>query len=308
MSKTVVAMLASLLALGGMTWVLMNSDVRRTSAQPDSATLGSVEQHVTSEFAEITLFCAASNQAVMEAIRRDYEAETGRRVVIQYGSSQSLLSQIEVSGTGDLYLPADDSYLELGRDKHLITEVIDIAKMHCGIVVAKGNPKGINEFSDLFAADVRLVQANPDAAAVAKLTKQITTKLGLWDQLDKATAAYRTTVTDVANDVLVGAADAGIVYDAVLHTYPNLQLVEVPELAEGVSQVSVGVISSTTQPSAALHFARYVSASDRGLKHYQTHGFKISGGEEWQDEPELTIYAGSMLRPAIEDTINKLEN
>lgn len=307
MSKTVVAMLASLLALGGITWALMNGDVRRTSTPPDSSQSGFVAQQGNSESPEIMLFCAASNQAVMEEIRREYEAESGRRVVIQYGSSQSLLSQIEVSGTGDLYLPADDSFLEMARKKGLIEEALVIATMQCGIVVPKGNPQSIHELSDLFAADVRLVQANPDAAAVAKLTKQITTASGLWDQLDKATDAYRTTVTDVANDVLVGAADAGIVYDAVLHTYPDLQFVKVPQLAAGVSQVSVGVISSSSQPTAALHFARYLSARDRGLKHYQTHGFKVSGGDEWQDEPELTIYAGSMLRPAIEDTIIQFE-
>jgi len=306
MSKTVVAMLASLLALGGMTWALMNNDVRRPSAPSDSQP-GSAASQGGSDAIEVSLFCAASSRAVMEEIREKYEAETGRRVVIQYGTSQSLLSQIEVSGTGDLYLPADDSFLEIARNKGLVSETIKIAKMHCGIVVPKGNPKGIDELSDLFAADVRLVQANPDAAAIAKLTKQITTASGLWDQLDKATAAYRTTVTDVANDVLVGAADAGIVYDSVLHTYPDLQFVKVPELAEGVSQVSVGVISASPQPSAALHFARYVSARDRGLKHYQAHGFEISEGDEWQDEPELTVYAGSMLRPAIEDTISQFE-
>lgn len=307
MSKTVVAMLASLLALGVMTWALTNGDSRRTPAPRDSSKLGSVAQLGYSGSAEVSLFCAASNQAVMEEIRREYEAETGRRVVIQYGSSQSLLSQIEVSGTGDLYLPADDSFLAMGREKKLIAETLEIATMNCGIVVPKGNPKGIDELSDLFATDVRLVQANPDAAAIAKLTKQITTGSGLWDQLDKATAAYRTTVTDVANDVLVGAADAGIVYDAVLHTYPDLQFVDVPELAEGVSQVSVGVISSSPQPSAALHFARYLSAHDRGLKHYQTHGFKVSSGDEWHEEPELKVYAGSMLRPAIDDTIIEFE-
>jgi molybdenum ABC transporter molybdate-binding protein len=307
MSKTVVAMFASLLALGGMTWALMNSDVRRTSAPSDASQPGSAASQGDSKTAEISLFCAASNQAVMEEIRREYEAETGRRVVIQYGSSQSLLSQIEVSGTGDLYLPADDSFLTMGREKNLIAETIEIAAMNCGIVVARGNPKGIDDLSDLFATDVRLVQANPDAAAIAKLTKQITTASGLWGQLDKATAAYRTTVTDVANDVLVGAADAGIVYDAVLHTYPDLQFVSVPELAAGVSQVSVGVIASSAQPSAALHFARYVSARDRGLKYYESHGFKTAGGDEWNEEPELTIYAGSMLRPAIEDTIVAFE-
>lgn len=117
MSKTVVAMFASLLALGGMTWALMNSDVRRTSTPSDASQPGSAASQGDSKSAEILLFCAASNQAVMEEIRREYEAETGRRVVIQYGSSQSLLSQIEVSGTGDLYLPADDSFLAMGRKK-----------------------------------------------------------------------------------------------------------------------------------------------------------------------------------------------
>ncbi len=307
MSKTGVAMLASLLALAGMTWALMKSDVRRTSTPPDSSQPDSATKQENSASTEISLFCAASNRAVMEEIREKYEAETGRRVVIQYGASQSLLSQIEVSGTGDLYLPADDSFLKMGREKKLIAETLEIATMTCGIVVPKGNPKGINELSDLFANDVRLVQANPDAAAIAKLTKQITTASGLWDQLDKATVAYRTTVTDVANDVLVGAADAGIVYDAVLHTFPDLQFVEVPELAAGISQVSVGVIASTSQPAAALHFARYLSARDRGLKYYEAHGFKTAGEDEWQEEPELTIYAGSMLRPAIEDTIIKFE-
>lgn len=307
MSKTVVAMIASLLALAGMTWVLMKGDVRRTSPSSTSSQSASGASQGDSGSGEIMLFCAASNQAVMEEIRRDYEAETGRRVAIQYGTSQSLLSQIEVSGTGDLYLPADDSFLQTAREKNLIAETLEIARMTCGIVVPRGNPRRINELSDLLADEVRLVQANPEAAAVAKLTKQLTTANGLWERLDRATAAYRTTVNDVANDVLVNAADAGIVYDAVLHTYPGLEFVAVPELAAGVSQVSIGVVRSSTQPTAALHFARYLSARNRGLKKYQAHGFKTSGGDEWQDEPELTIYAGSMLRPAIEETIVRFE-
>ena len=66
---------------------------------------------------EVSLFCAASNRAVMEEIRAAYEEETGRRVVIQYGPSQTLLSQLEIAKTGDLYLPADDSFLKVGREK-----------------------------------------------------------------------------------------------------------------------------------------------------------------------------------------------
>jgi ABC-type molybdate transport system substrate-binding protein len=175
------------------------------------------------------------------------------------------------------------------------------------IVVPKGNPKSIKTFKDLLQPDVRLVQANPDAAAIGKLTRSILKQAGLWKQLDEATTAYRTTVTEVANDVLVGAADAGIVYDAVLHTYPDLEYVEITELEQTISQVSVGVVKSTKRPREALHFARYISARDRGLQHYADHGFRVSGGDKWSDVPELKLFAGSMLRPALEETVAEFE-
>ena len=151
------------------------------------------------------------------------------------------------------------------------------------------------------------MQANPDAAAIGKITRETLQATGDWEPLEKATTAYRTTVSDVANDIVVGAADAGIVYDAVLHTYPKLEAVSIAELEPAVSQVALGVIASSDQPAAALHFARYVAAKDRGLKRYAEHGFQIAAGDEWADVPELSLFAGSMLRPVIEDTITAFE-
>ncbi|NJK32596.1 MAG: solute-binding protein [Deltaproteobacteria bacterium] len=68
----------------------------------------------------------------------------------------------------------------------------------------------MRSFQDLLRKDVRLVQANPDAAAIGKVTRDVLQSAELWEQLDAATAGYRTTVNDVANDVLIGAADAGL--------------------------------------------------------------------------------------------------
>ena len=176
---------------------------------------------------------------------------------VQYGPSQTLLSSIEVSGTGDLFLPADDSYLEIGREKHLIAEQIPLATMHAVVAVPKGNPRGIASLADLLKSDVRLVQSNPDAAAIGKITRATLQLTSEWELLDKATTAYRTTVTDVANDLVVGAADAGIVYDAVLHEYPQLEAVHIAELESAVSPVAVGVIASSKQPAIALHFCTF---------------------------------------------------
>ena len=117
----------------------------------------------------LVVFCAASNQAVFEAIRKDYEAEHHVPIQVQYGASQTLLAGLEVSKSGDLYLPADDSYLKIAADRKLTAEAFPLAQMHAVVAVAKGNPKRIAQWSDLLREDVRLVQASPDGAAIGKL-------------------------------------------------------------------------------------------------------------------------------------------
>lgn len=300
MNKMLVVMLGSIVALGAMIWTLQSDSQRKKSL--DSAS------PLSSESAEpLMFFCAASNRAVMEKIVSDYEEEYGREIDLQYGGSQTLLSQLEVTGAGDLYLPADDSYIKTAKEMNLISEVLPIAKMEIVVAVKKGNPKSIQKYEDLLREDIKLVQANPDATAVGKVTRRILKESGQWDALDKSTTAYRTTVTEAANDLLVGAADAAIVYDAVLHTYPDLEFVKLPEFAAGTSLVALGVTQQTQQPSAALHFARYVTARDRGLVNYAEHGFQVEKGDVWSETPELNLFAGSMLRPAIEDTVKQFE-
>ncbi len=301
MNKMLAVMLGSILVLGGMIWMLQSDSNKRGT--PSLSADGTEDE----QGQPLMFFCAASNRAVMEQIVADYTAEYGREIELQYGGSQTLLSQLEVTGAGDLYLPADDSYLKIAKDKNLVSEMLPIAKMEVVVAVQKGNPKSIRTLDDLFRKDVKLVQANPDATAVGKVTRRILKETGQWDALDKSTTAYRTTVTEAANDLLVGAADAAIVYDAVLHTYPDLEYVTLPEFASGTSQVALGVTQQTRQPRAALHFARFVTARDRGLVNYAKHGFQVEKGDVWSETPELSLFAGSMLRPAIEDTVKEFE-
>lgn len=227
----------------------------------------------------LVLYCAASNRAVMETIRERYEREYETPIEIQYGPSQTLISAIEVTRTGDLFLPADDSFLTIGQEKALIGEMLPIARMHAIVAIREGNPKSIRSLDDLLRDDVRLVLANPETAAVGRVVRDVLAADGHWSSIEKAAVAYRATVTEVASDVAVGAADAGIVYDAVLHTYPNLTFVEIPELVDASSGVAVGLTAFTQQRSAALHFARYVCSPDRGLRHYEQHGFRTASGD-----------------------------
>ena len=255
----------------------------------------------------LIVFCAASNKSVIEAIRADYEKQYNVPLQMQYGPSQTLLAQAEVTGSADLFLPADDSYLAMARERKLVADEFPLATMQAVVAVAKGNPKQIQALDDLLKEDVRLAQANPEGAAIGKMTKEALTAGGHWERLHDRTAVYKTTVNEVATDVKVGAVDAGIVFDVVLHDFDTLDAVEIPELANVQAHVSVAVLNSSRQPRQALHFARYLSSRDGGLKRYKEFGFRVAEGDVWSETPEITLYAGSMLRPAIERTITAFE-
>ena len=255
----------------------------------------------------LVIYCAASNKSVIEAIRADYEREFQVPLEIQYGPSQTLLASLAVTKTGDLYLPADDSYLKAARERDLIDDEYPLAQMQAVVAVAKGNPQQIKSWQTLLKPEIRIAQANPEAAAIGKMVKASLSERDLWDALHEGTTVYKTTVNDVANDVKTGSVDAGIVFDAVLHDYDSLEAVSIPELEPVQAKVAIGVLQNSTQQRQARHFARYAAASDKGLKHYSNHGFQPVAGEPWTEVPELILYSGSMLRPAIEKTITEFE-
>lgn len=302
MVKTLTVIVGSIVVIGGLVWGLSEDIGEIGKANPTERASSNREFD-----SELHVFCAASNQAVLEPICDAYEELTGIRIQVEYGPSQALLARLELTGKGDLYLPADDSFLKAAKEKRLVEEILQIATMRVGLAVKKGNPKQLTSYDALVSGDVRLVQANPEAAAVAKLTRQLLEKVGKWEALENATTAFRGSVTEVAADIQVGSADAGIVYDAVLHPFEDLEFVPLEALGEATSQVSLGVLSSSESPAKALHFARFVTARDEGLLTYAKHGFEVKEGDVWADKPELTIFAGSMLRPAIEETIIEFE-
>jgi molybdenum ABC transporter molybdate-binding protein len=255
----------------------------------------------------LIVYCAAGIKAPVEAVAREYEKAYGVRVQLQYGGSQTLLANMEVAGRGDLYIPGDDDYVRLARDKNLIDEVIPLARMTPVIAVKKANAAKFQSLSDLLAEGVKVSQADPDRTAVGRLTREALLPEGLWDKLRVRTVVFKPTVNDVANDVTIGAADAGIIWDAISGQYPDLATFAPVELAGRSAHVSVAVLRSTRAPTAALRFARYLGARDRGLTHFKKSGFVPVEGDTWAEKPRLEVFSGAMLQSAVEETIKAFE-
>ncbi|MBI5385280.1 MAG: extracellular solute-binding protein [Verrucomicrobia bacterium] len=255
----------------------------------------------------LTVYCAAGIKAPVEAVAREYEKAFGVPVRLQFGGSQTLLANAEVARLGDLFLPADDSYLELARAKKLVAETLPLARMTAVLAVKKGNPKKLRSVDDLLRADVKLAQANPDAAAIGKLVREALQQTGQWDALQKRTAVFKPTVNDVANDIKLGTVDAGFIWDAVAAQYPELEPVRVPALEKAEAHISVAVLRSCPQPAAALRFARYLGARDKGLPEFARQHFTPADGDVWAETPEMVLYSGAMNRVAVEETLKRFQ-
>ena len=265
------------------------------------------DRALSSARAPLEVFCAAALKGPVEAVAREYEKEFGVPVQLSFGASQTLLTSLEVARRGDLYLPADDSFLQLARSKGLIAECIPLARLHAVVAVAQGNPHRLRSLADLLRSEVRLGQANPDAAAIGKLTREALQASGHWEALARRTVVFKPTLHDVANDVKLGTVDAGIIWDAVARQYAGLETLKVPELDGVQAHVSLAVLHSSPQPAAALRFARYLAARDKGLAELARQGFAVEAGDRWAELPKLVLYSGAMLRPAIEETLTRFE-
>ena len=268
----------------------------------------SASRRIETTGSPLFVYCAAGMRLPVDLIATQYAHQSyGCQVQLHYNGSNTLLNQLEVAGVGDLYLAADDSYIDIAIQKGLVREAIPVAWLRPVVVVPEGNPKDIRTAEDLLREDIRLALGEPSAAAVGKKTRRLMQTAGCWEALSNHAVVFTPTVNAIADAVRVGSVDAGIVWDAIVSQYDNLEAVRLPELDAGKAQIMISVLTSSEQPTAALRFARYLAARDQGLKVFREHGYVSVEGDEWDVAPRLTVYSGGVNRVAIEDTLERFK-
>ena len=259
----------------------------------------------------LVVFCAAGTRPAMKDIVEQYQEEFGVEINIQYQGSNTLLSQIEAAPTGDIYIAADDSYIELAIDRNLVQETVPIARQRPIIAVQKGNPMNITGIDDLLKPNIVSALGNPDQAAVGKVTRKLLKASGHWEKLEarvRTDGVFKPTVPEVANDVVLGHAHAAIIWDATINNYKDkLEQIRVPELDAGTADITIGVLTTSETPPRALHFARYVAAPTKGQAVLESKGFETTPGDPWAERPKLNFFCGAVNRKAIEPIIDAFQ-
>ncbi len=253
----------------------------------------------------LTVHCAAGLQKPIRAIAKQYEKEFGTQIRLNFAGSGVLESQLTVAG-GDLFIPADQSYIQSAQRKKIVQESIPIAELRACIVVQKGNPLNIHSLNDLTRPNIRISVAEP-SAAIGKFVKSTLTTSGDWEKIRPRILVVKPTVNNIIEDVAAKSADAALAWDATALQFPDVEIVRVPVFEKKPRRASAGVIRGAHLP-AALHFARYLAAKGKGRDVFKKYHFTTPPtADQWADSPELLLFSGSMLRPAIQERIRLFE-
>ena len=78
-----------------------------------------------------------------------------------------------------------------------------------------------------------------------------------------------------------------------------------PATTNHVTHATAILMGTCTQPAAALRFARYAGAPEKGGAILRQHGFPEILGDRWAEKPDLILYSGGVNRPAIEKLLKQ---
>jgi molybdate transport system substrate-binding protein len=249
----------------------------------------------------LVVYCAAGIRKPLETVAAAFEAESGTAVNFQFGGSSTLLTQLRVAKSGDLFIAADSETMQTAHGLGLTREALAFAVQTPVVAVRTGNPKAVANFDDLLRPEVRLALTNPETASIGKTVRAAAGSR--WEALSAKAAVTKPTVTEIAADLSLGAVDAAILWDALPSQFSGIEAVRLPELDAKPETAAAGVLASCTQPAEALKFARFLAAPEKGGQLLKAAGFTPQPGDAWAVKPELVLFSGGVNRTAIESLL-----
>jgi molybdate transport system substrate-binding protein len=219
----------------------------------------------------LLVYCGAGMREPMDEIAMAFEERTGVKIHYNYGGSNTLLSQMELTQQGDAYMPGATSYIDTAREKGFINTEANVVYHVPTIIVPKGNPAGITSLEDLAKPGVKVELGDPEAAAIGKLSDSLLKQNGIFDDVQANIIARTATVNELIVHTSLGQTDAAIIWEDLFES-EKLEKINIPKEQNIVKVVPIGSLTFSEYPETANDFINFV-ASDEGKAIFTTHGF-----------------------------------
>ncbi len=232
--------------------------------------------HAAAAESKVTVFAAASLTNALQDIASQYKAEKKVEVVSSFASSSTLARQIEAGAPADLFISADQKWMDYAVGKEAIKTDTRYTLLGNNLVVVAPKNSAQADFTISNKTDWagllkggRLAVGDPDHVPAGIYAKEALQKLGAWDSLSSKLAPAE----DVRGALALlerGESPLGIVYGSdavaskgvkVVATFPedSHKKVEYPmAVVKGHENATVdGFYQYLKGPEAAAIFQKY---------------------------------------------------
>lgn len=234
------------------------------------------------------VFAAASLTNAFSEIGTKFTAAYPEiEVVFSFAGSNQLATQIREGAPADVFAAADIRQMEIVRNTGRIIGDTQNTFAHNRLVVItrRDNRKELHTLSDLSIPDLKIVFAAAEVP-VGRYTLDFLENAARHDTLDVSykndvlenVVSYEVNVRAVLSKVLLGEADAGIVYTSDVATQNDeLQRIEIPGNLNIIADYPIAPLADSPHPELAQQFVDFVLGPE-GQQILANHGFMPVGG------------------------------
>jgi molybdate transport system substrate-binding protein len=239
------------------------------------------DQETTPEEPSVKLlvYSGAGLRESMDGLAEGFEQEHGIKVEITYGGAAQLLSQIELAGEGDVFIPGGRPIFDKAKEKGFI-EYEHFVAYHIPVIgVPKGNPGNITCIADLARPGVEVALGDAKAVPIGKAANKILEKAGIADDVNIVTRAG--TEPELVAMLATRSADAAIFWkSSLIEAEDKIGIIEIPKEENAIKIIPVGVLKFSDNKDAAKDFVHFV-ISDRGKAIWGQNGYVMYPNEEY---------------------------
>ena len=220
---------------------------------------------------KLIVYAGKGLKAPMEDIVRSFEQRHEVYVNVIYGGSQTLLTVIQKTQKGDVFIAGGLHYIKQAGD--LVAYYKIIAEHRPAVVVRADNTKGIFSFQDLTRQGISLAIGNKEICALGEATEELLERTGNLPDFLKNVIFHGSTANELLDLVVQGEVDAAITYAHLLALPKSKELrrIDIPASFIQPLKIPLGVLRVSENRRIADLFCTFVDTEGREI--FKKHGF-----------------------------------
>ena len=243
------------------------------------------------ETKSITVFAGSASKPAMEEAARVFEEETGIVVFLNFSGSGTMLSQMKISESGDLYIPGSPDYMSLAEAEGVVeADTIEIiAYLVPAILVQRGNPDNIQTLDDLAKPGMEVGIGNPWAVCVGLYAVEILEYNNLLLEIKANIITHAESCSKTATLVALNSVDAIIGWRVFSEWHESIDVVYLePEQVPRLSYIPAAISTYTQDRVNAEKFIEFL-VSPVGRDIFEKHGYLATEEEAGEYAPYAQI-------------------